>query len=318
LHEYSHDTGCESITGGAFVPDDGGWPTSYDEAYLFGDYICNKIFKLAPKSGDGFTRTVFASGLAGGGPVAMAFGPHGSNQALYYTTFANGGEVRRIGYTGGDWAPNVGVKASSACDPEVPMGVGSGSTYPDGDPMAYEWDFSGSTIPVETGGGVGGLNYAMAGAGKGTVTLPVSDGLDKESTPDTIELFSGTTSSEPVIEFPPEGTTFRVRQDLRATGPAADAEHDADRNSSNTPTLEWEIRRYHNGNHYYTWAPRTGEDVTFLRPPPEELMSTDTAKNYLEIRLTVIHSQVLSEVATRGLRPETAMFASQPSRRAPD
>ena len=28
----------------------------------------------------------------------MAFGPHGSGQALYYTTYANGGEVRRIAY----------------------------------------------------------------------------------------------------------------------------------------------------------------------------------------------------------------------------
>ena len=100
LHEYSHNTGCTSITGGAFVPNDGSWPDSYDNAYLFADYICDKIFVLKPRSGGGFVRTTFATDPGGGGPVAMTFGPHGSNgTALYYTTFTNGGEVRRIVYT---------------------------------------------------------------------------------------------------------------------------------------------------------------------------------------------------------------------------
>jgi hypothetical protein len=30
----------------------------------------------------------------------MTFGPHGPSETLYYTTFANGGEIRRIAYTG--------------------------------------------------------------------------------------------------------------------------------------------------------------------------------------------------------------------------
>jgi glucose/arabinose dehydrogenase len=101
IHEYSHDTGCTSITGGAFVPDDGSWPDSYDNAYLFADFICDKIFVLKPKSGGGLARTLFATDPGGGGPVAMRFGPHGSNgTALYYTTFADGGKLRRITYSG--------------------------------------------------------------------------------------------------------------------------------------------------------------------------------------------------------------------------
>jgi glucose/arabinose dehydrogenase len=100
LHEYSHNTGCESITGGAFVPDSSNWPASYHDSYLFGDYVCNRIFRLTLKSGGGFARSSFAAGLGDGGPIAMAFGPDGSSEALYYTTFANGGEVRRIAYTG--------------------------------------------------------------------------------------------------------------------------------------------------------------------------------------------------------------------------
>src|SRR5215208_671046 len=62
IHEYSHDTGCSSITGAAFVPN-GDWPTEYDNSYLYGDYVCNKIFKLTPDGKGGFTRTEFVTGL---------------------------------------------------------------------------------------------------------------------------------------------------------------------------------------------------------------------------------------------------------------
>jgi glucose/arabinose dehydrogenase len=50
IHEYSHNTGCSAITGGAFVPN-GAWPAAYDNSYLYGDYVCGKIFELKPKSG---------------------------------------------------------------------------------------------------------------------------------------------------------------------------------------------------------------------------------------------------------------------------
>ena len=111
-HEYSHGTGCSSITGGAFVPN-GLWPARYDDSYLFGDYVCGKIFELTPREGGGFARTEFASDLGQGGPIAMSFGPHGTGQALYYTTYANGGEVRRITYVqGANRAPHAAVSAS--------------------------------------------------------------------------------------------------------------------------------------------------------------------------------------------------------------
>ncbi len=100
IHEYSHDSGCRSITGGAFVPD-GYWPAEYNDAYLFGDFICHKIFMLKPTNEGGFEQTTFAADLGGGGPIAMTFGPYTTTgKALYYTTFAGGGQVRRITYPG--------------------------------------------------------------------------------------------------------------------------------------------------------------------------------------------------------------------------
>jgi glucose/arabinose dehydrogenase len=101
IHEYNHDTGCRSISDGAFVPD-GAWPASYNDAYLFGDFVCGKIFKLKHKKRGGFARTEFATGLVRG-PVAMTFGPYEAGEALYYTTFeSNGqGQVRRISHSVG-------------------------------------------------------------------------------------------------------------------------------------------------------------------------------------------------------------------------
>lgn len=81
-HEYGHvETGCEAVISGAFVPD-GFWPASYDDRYLFGDFVCNKILQLTPKSGGGFTMSEFATGVPAPGPIEMVFGPHGSGQAL--------------------------------------------------------------------------------------------------------------------------------------------------------------------------------------------------------------------------------------------
>lgn len=90
--------GCRSITGGAFVPN-GLWPSAYNGAYLFGDFICGKVFMLTPSEG-GLSASVFASDLGGGSAVHLSFGTYNGERSLYYTTYAGGGQVRRISYTG--------------------------------------------------------------------------------------------------------------------------------------------------------------------------------------------------------------------------
>jgi glucose/arabinose dehydrogenase len=100
IFEYAHGTqipgttspsSCNCVSGGAFVPD-GLWP-GHDGAYLFGDCTCGGIFRLDEAAGV-FSAGNFAAGL--GTVVHLAFGPYRSRQALYYTTFAGGGQVRRI------------------------------------------------------------------------------------------------------------------------------------------------------------------------------------------------------------------------------
>src|SRR5829696_10419046 len=107
------------------------------------------------QGGGGFARSEFASELGKGGPIAMAFGPHGSSQALYYTTYANGGEVHRVTYVqGANRAPHAAVSASPSSG-DVPLEVsfdGSDSNDPDfGDAMtSYLWNFGDGSPAVET------------------------------------------------------------------------------------------------------------------------------------------------------------------------
>ena len=86
IFSYGRSDGCTSITGAAFAP--ASWPEPYRGDYLFADYACGKIFRL-----EGTTRVDLVTALGASSAVHLQVGPDG---ALYYTTFAGGGEVRRI------------------------------------------------------------------------------------------------------------------------------------------------------------------------------------------------------------------------------
>jgi glucose/arabinose dehydrogenase len=309
IHEYSHDTGCESVTGGAFVPD-GLWPASYDDAYLYGDYVCNKIFMLTPNGGGGFKEELFADGLEQRGPVSITFGPYmTTGRALYYATFADpkGGEVRRIVYTEGNLSPVAVAETVGENYGPLTMNLdASKSSDPDrNEPLTYEWDFTSDGTVDATGATA---SHTYPSPGKYTVTLTVRDALGKASEPDTIEVFPGDTPPELVIESPLEGTSFRVGQQFTATGSATDAE-------GGPLSLEWEIRRHHDGNHFHPWASGTGDQLTFTAPEPEGLSSTNPMKNYLEVRLTATDSLGLSKTVVRIVRPKAVEvgFETQPS-----
>ncbi len=103
IYWYGHNVtvngnGCGAITGAAFVPN-GIWPGSLNGAYLFADFICGQIGALTPNSQQSYSEVDFAT-VETIGLTSMRFGPYGLTQALYYTTFASGGQIRRIAYTG--------------------------------------------------------------------------------------------------------------------------------------------------------------------------------------------------------------------------
>jgi glucose/arabinose dehydrogenase/PKD repeat protein len=309
VHEYSHgNTGCASVTGGAFVPN-GLWPASYDNSYLLGDYVCNKIFRLTPVSGGGFTRTEFASGLGDGGPTAMAFGPYGSSKVLYYTTYANGGEVRRIAYSAAaNQSPTASVETTSPNYGPIPLAVsfdGSASDDPDGDtPLSYIWNFGDGSAPTETTAPTTSHTYKTAGTY--TAALEVRDARGALSARATVKVFPGNTPPEPTIESPATTKLFKVGEPITLRGSASDAQDGALAASA----LSWEIRQHHNGNHWHPFFSGAGTNLTFSAPPPEDLSATGEG-NYLEIRLTATDSQGLSKTVSRELRPKRVSIAFQ-------
>lgn len=299
IHEYNHDkTGCSSITGAAFVPD-GVWPSSYDKSYLFGDYVCGKIFKLTPKSGGGYTRTTLLSGLGRGGPVHMAFGPYDRNQALYYATYTNGGEIRRVSHsTSVNKPPTAAVDADPTYGPDVPLTVNFDATKssdPNGDPLTYIWDFENDgTVDRETD--VPTTSYEYTTAGTYTATLKVRDEYGATSSAKETRIFPGNTPPEPAITAPATDFRFRVGEEVTVSGTATDAE------DSDPVSLKWEVLRHHNNSHTHPYESGTESDLTFKAPAPEELSATGPG-NHLEVRLTATDSSGLEKTVSRKLEP---------------
>lgn len=305
IYDYNHDTGCTAVTGGAFVPN-GTWPSQYDGAYLYGDFTCGKIFALKPVGG-GFTATEFVTGLGDLSAVVMAFGPHGSGRALYYTTYNLGGQIRRVAYTG---SVNRAPVARAVANPpygNLPLDVGfdgSASSDPDGDSLTYDWDFGDGTSH-----GTGATTrHIYTQAGTYTAILRVRDGQNAIGTA-RIRIDAGNNPPAPTIELPAPGTRFRVGQTITLNGTATDPEDGPLPDSA----LSWRVLRSHDTHFHPFVEPTSGNGITFTAPAPEDLAATENSD--LRIRLTATDSKGLKRTALRILRPKivNVTFNTQPT-----
>lgn len=301
IYAYGRNTGCTSITGGAFVPN-GSWPAAYDGSYLFSDYVCGKIFQLKPDN----TVADFATDLGNSSAVHLTFGPDGAGQALYYTTYAGGGQIRKINHTTANQPP-VAVIAAAPTSGPVPLTVafaGTGSSDPDGDPFTYEWDFGdGSTSTAAT------PSHVYNTVGVFTATLRVRDSKGAVSAPATIQIHAGNTAPVPAITSPAPTAKFAVGQVISLTGSATDAQ-DGPLPAS---ALSWRVILHHD-THTHPFLPATvGNNVSFVAPAPEDLLAA--TNSYLEIELTATDSQGLKTVLTQNLQPNKVdvTFATTPA-----
>jgi glucose/arabinose dehydrogenase len=324
IHEYSHDTGCSSVTAAAFVPN-GAWPAEYDNSYLYGDYVCGKIFKLTPNGAGGFTRTEFVTGLGESSAVTMTFGPHEGGQALYYTTYGgngtgsggSGGEVRRIAHTTtANRPPTAAVTASPTSGPSSTLAVefnGSGSADPDsGDTLtSYIWDFDdGSPTQTTT---TPTTNHTYSTEGTYFASLRVEDNHGAPSEPAaTVRIDVGNEAPTPVIESPSADLLFKVGQQITLSGSATDPQDDQLEGSA----FSWEVLQHHTAPNHHThpYFSRTGNNLPITAPSPEDLSATG-AGNHLEVRLTATDSKGLSKTVTREVQPNRVdvSFATNPS-----
>lgn len=305
LAAYDHSGGCASITGGAFVPN-GVWPASYNGAYVFSDYVCGKILTLMPTTNGNYTIREFASGLGPNSAVTIIFGPDAGSQSLYYTTYANGGQIRRISYTGSNNQPPRAAAIADPTSSSVPLTVrfdASGSSDPDGDALTYEWNFGDGS--AQATGVI--QRHTFVTPGTYTVTLVVRDSSGATDSV-TLRVDAGNTPPTAVITSPTDALRFAVGQPILLQGRATDAQ------DGNLPdaNLTWEVLLHHNTHTHPYLPPTSGNNITIQAPAPEDLDATATG--YLEIRLTATDSQGATSVTTQNARPNlvNVTFGSQP------
>jgi PKD repeat protein len=123
----------------------------------------------------------------------MMFGPVGQGQALYYTTYANGGQVRRIEFIQQpNQAPTAALTADVTSGPApltVKFDASASSDSDQGDTLTYVWDFGDGTSPTETTNATVTRVYSTPGTF--TATLTVRDNHGATSAPATIQIQVG-------------------------------------------------------------------------------------------------------------------------------
>ncbi|MDQ3687534.1 MAG: PQQ-dependent sugar dehydrogenase, partial [Acidobacteriota bacterium] len=219
------DSGGSSISGLSFYNsgnDGADYPAQYDGALFFADYSRNRIwvlFKGANGLPDPATRATFRSPAAS--PVELQTGPGGD---LFYADF-NGGTIRRIQYFH-EYLGNEPPTAIAQANPRAgsaPLTVvfdATNSSDPNGDALAYAWDFDGdgiddstSTQPMHTYTATGSYN----------VQLKVTDGKGLSDV-GVLVVTVGNSAPAATIDAPLPTLTWRVGDVIFFSGRALDTE----------------------------------------------------------------------------------------------
>lgn len=313
LYAYEHGT-CNSITGGTFVPN-GVWPAAYDGAYLFGDYVCNKVFRLTYNaSNNTYGQLDFLTNV---GIAYLGFGPYTVNgqqtQALFYANHS-GGQVRVVYYDGTtNRSPTVDGIAANPTGGNIPLNVAFSAINPvdldAGQTLTYTWTFGDTTPPVQTSGPT--VNHTYQANGIFTATLQITDSAGGSSDIVKVKITAGNTPPQPVIISPTPDFKFHVGETITLNGTATDAEN------SSPLTLTWQVELLHNGpdtipHTHPLLSPTDGNNVVFNAPQPEGF--TGAEGSYLIVRLTATDPGGASSTITRALLPEKVnlTFTSTP------
>jgi glucose/arabinose dehydrogenase len=295
-------TGGSSITGIAFYSG-GAYPASYNGALFFADHSRNEIWVMMPGSNGlpdpANIRTVVgwdASAITGAGnPVALEVGPSGD---IFYVDM-DGGAVHRLVYTAANQPPTARATASptSGSPPLTVSFDGTGSTDPEGHPLAYAWDLDGNGSVDSTSAKP---TFTYQASGIYSARLTVTD--DRGATDTTaVTITVGNTPPTAVFDSPSAGLTWKVGDTFPFSGHATDPQD----GSLPATSLSWQFVIHHCAS--TDWVTNCHTHVEFTTGGAGGTYTTPdhSYPSYLEIRLTATDSGGLSTTTSLNLYPKT-------------
>jgi glucose/arabinose dehydrogenase len=297
-------TNGASITGLAFATSATNYPAPYNTALFFADHTRNCIWAMLRGTNglpDPANLRLFEA--AASNPVDLRIGPGGD---LFYVDF-DGGTLRRITWSI-NRSPVAQISASPTAGP-APLTVqfdATGSTDPDGDPLAYSWDLNGDGTFGDSTSATPSFTYTQNG--QYTVGLRVSDGRGGLGT-DQTTIIVGNIRPTATITSPAAGTLWKVGDVISFSGSATDPVD----GQLPPSALTWNLVLHHcptdiNLCHTHDLQSWLGVSSGSFTAPDHAYPA------YLELQLTATDSRGLTTMVSRRLDPRTVQvtLASSP------
>jgi glucose/arabinose dehydrogenase len=288
IHNYPHPPSSAAV-GGVFYTGNN-YPAQYKNRYFFGDYAKNQIYNLSLDASNnmvGGSNITFANNAAG--PVSFFTGPEGD---IYFVGIYTGG-IYHITYTANNQAPTAFAAANKTFGP-APLTVNftsSGSSDPEGDDLAYLWDF-GDDTPMSD---APNPTHTYTADGTYTAKLTVSDEFSNISTK-TITIYVGKTAPALTISSPLNFAVAAPGQTVTYSGGATDIQ-----DGTMPPSkLNWQVIIQHcplDSCHSHTLLNSTGAAGSFVFPAHD-------GNYYLQIMLTVTNSAGITSTKSVSVYPQ--------------
>ena len=219
VYYYAHGSGIGNgcaITGGSFFnPTSTNYPSQYNGRYFFMDY-CNNWIDMITISGSTYTRSNFASSIAGSS-VALASGPDGN---LYYLARSTG-SVYRIIYTSStsplitNHPQSISVSQGNTANFSV--------TATGTQPLSYQWRKNSANISGATNTTYSIPNVTSSDAGDFSVIVTNSAGSDTSNNA-TLTVTAPNQLPTATILSPTFGTTYNAGTTINYSGTGTDPE----------------------------------------------------------------------------------------------
>ncbi len=287
INYYPHPPSSAAI-GGVFYTGDN-YPVQYKNRYFYGDYAKNQIYSLQLTAENTMvpnSNQTFASNV--GGPVNFFTGPDGD---IYYLAI-NLGKILHVTYSTGNLAPTAAIAANVTYGPS-PLNVNftsSGSADPEGDPLAFTWEFGDGT-PVSHSPNPA---HTFTTDGTYTVTLTVTDTFNNSDVK-TIDIHAGQTAPNLTINAPTDMFVADPEQVIQFSGLATDVQDGRLPDSA----LNWQVAIQHcplDSCHVHNVLSTTGAGGSFVFPHHD-------GPFYIQVTLTAMNSVGLSSTKSVSIYP---------------